>query len=77
MYYVQFFSRNLVGVLDEALGSDSIFCLDGRFNIDNMIIHAKERIEKLSRVQNYEFFEIRRGNLKHYQVLYRNFSQKC
>lgn len=71
--YVQFYDYKLDNTVDEALGSDSVFILDARNNLDTMINDAYERIEKLKNVQKYRHFQIREGDLKCYRVVYSTF----
>lgn len=57
----------------ELLGSDGVYILDGRNSINTMIKDSVLRIDKLKRVHEIVGFEIRKGNLKDYSVLYKNF----
>lgn len=50
--------------LKEGLGSDSVFILDGRNNLQNMIYDCRQRMKRLEKVQHYVHFEIRRGDLR-------------
>ena len=60
--YVQFLETKLDGSIDEALGSDGVFILDGRQNLDTQINDAYERLDKLKNVRPYYVgFEIRDG----------------
>lgn len=49
--YAQFLTKDLSGYLVEALGSDGVFILDGRNNVDTWKIDAMMRMHKLRNVQ--------------------------
>jgi hypothetical protein len=55
--------------LAEACGSDSVFILDGRLNIGNLIKSTKNRIKILKNIHEYTGFEIRSGSLRNYTIL--------
>ena len=51
-YYVQFLKVNGINEIDEMLGSDGVFILDGRNNMNTMINDSKKRINQLKNVQS-------------------------
>mgnify|MGYP000855241719 CR=1 FL=1 len=57
-YYVQFLNMDLNCEATEALGSDGVFILDGRHNLMNMAIKAKDIMERRSKIHNYIGFRI-------------------
>jgi len=44
-----------------ALGSDGVFILDGRNNLNTMIVDAKQRKEQLKNVKTFVGFKIMQG----------------
>lgn len=46
----------------EAMGSDSVFILDARNNLETMKFDAVKRMEQLKRVQDYIGFKIMKGD---------------
>ena len=69
--YVQFYvKQGDPPKMVEACGSDGVFVLDARNGLWTMEEDAKDRMRILWTVQKYEHFEIRRGNLKCYVVMY-------
>ena len=72
-YYVQFltlssgqkFSNGKIITVDkfpiEAMGSDSVFILDGRNSLNTMKIDAKKRIEQLKNIHSFIGFKIMKG----------------
>jgi len=56
----------------ELLGSEGVYILDGRNSIDTMIEDAFLRIERLKRVHEIIGFEIRKGDFRHYRVVYKS-----
>jgi hypothetical protein len=64
-YYVQFLKVNMAGEIDEQLGSDGIFILDGRNNLYTMIQAAFDRIHALRHVKKHiAGFDIMKGDLR-------------
>lgn len=60
--YAQFLTTDLSGKIVEALGSDGVFILDGRNNLETMNNDATERMNKLRKVQpHYIGYRIYRG----------------
>ncbi len=59
----------------DACGSDSVFRLDGRNNINNMIFDTEQRMNRLKNVQSYLFYDIVKGSKiqNNNQVLYKNY----
>ncbi len=57
-YYAQFKKRNLNGDLQDALGSDSVFILDGRLNLTHMQNDIATQLYRLRRVQQFDGFTI-------------------
>ena len=47
--------------LQDNLGSDSVFILDGRNNLATMIIDAKKQAQRLKNVAKIDAFEIHKG----------------
>ncbi len=45
----------------EAIGSDGVFILDGRNNLETMKIDAKKRIEQLKNIHTFIGFKIMKG----------------
>ncbi len=72
-YFVQFKETGLDGTLHDAMGSDGIFILDGRNNIQTMIQDAYNQMNRLRFVKKYQFFEIHRGDMKRSRIIYRNY----
>jgi len=65
-YHIQFFTKDLKGRIVEALGSDSVFILDGRNSINTMIQDGIAQANRLKAIQPYYIkFEVRQGNIKH------------
>ena len=61
--YAQFLTININGKLSETLGSDGVFILDGRNNINTWKVDAMVRMNQLSNVQpNYIGYRIYKGN---------------
>ncbi len=56
MRFVQFFNG-----AQEALGSDSVFPLDGRYSLPRCIEEARCQAWRLRQVQRYTHFQIRGG----------------
>jgi hypothetical protein len=76
MVYTQFFTTNLKGDIDTALGSDGVFILDGRNNLTNMIIDSNDRYKKMKRIHDdYIGYKIMKGNRfdDNNQILYTSF----
>lgn len=65
MIYAHFFKRYNDGVLRPILGSNGYQRLDGRKNIDNLVIDAK----RWAYIRGFDGFEIRRGDHNIYAVL--------
>ena len=51
-------------------GSDSIFVLDGRNNLETMVDDCKQYIDKKRKVTTFNGFTIYRGDLKSRTVIY-------
>lgn len=52
--------------MDEALGSDSVFILDGRNRLATWISDMRQQARRLSKVQpHYKGFKIMRGSILH------------
>ena len=67
-YFAEFFVDGV-----EQCGSDSVFILDGRNNIETMINDAYERMERLKPVQpHYNGFNICRGTFSKHTILHSN-----
>ena len=54
----------------ESLGSDGIFILDGRNNLETMIRDSVTRMKKLSKLHDYTGFKIMKGDLKRSTCIY-------
>ena len=59
--HVQFLEEKLNGLIDDALGSDGVFILDGRNSLETMKADATDRMNKLNTLHRYVGFSIRRG----------------
>ena len=55
--YIKFFDKDL----NECVGSDGVFILDGRNSLDTAINDAYERSDKMKGVQHFGGFQIRTG----------------
>ena len=55
--YIKFFDKDL----NECVGSDGVFILDGRNSLDTAINDAYERSDKMKDVQHFGGFQIRTG----------------
>ena len=75
MVYVQFKERKLNGIIDDVLGSDGVFILDGRNNLHTMIIDAEKRIISMSKIHTYEYYVIFSGSriADNNRILYKNY----
>ena len=60
--FIQFYTKNLAGETMEALGTDGVFILDGRNNLDTMIFDGQEQAYSLHRIHKYEGFKVIRGS---------------
>ncbi len=73
LYHAHFKEINCITKeLQEALGSDAIFTLDGRNNIETMIKDAEKRMFNLRKVKDYIGFNIYKGNLRERHFCYRS-----
>ncbi|MCF8008130.1 MAG: hypothetical protein K9K32_00060 [Halanaerobiales bacterium] len=70
MYYVQFFKEKNTGNLVSILGSDQNKKLDGRKNLENLKKQVKSIVKKLDNPY-IDAYEIRKGTLKDYSVLFK------
>jgi len=50
MIYIQFLIKNNKGKIDDLLGSDGVFKLDGRYTLQRHIVTAHERKEQLKNI---------------------------
>lgn len=55
----------------EACGSDGVFILDGRNNLDTMIDDAFSRMHTLRKVSRFSGFKIMRGDFKSSKCIYK------
>ena len=66
--YIQYFTKGVIsGEVIEACGSDGIKYIDGSLSLNNI------KIDALNNYRKYKHYEVRQGDFKHYNVLYRNF----
>lgn len=75
-YYIQFMRAGIgseTGQMVEPCGSDSVFILDGRNNLDTMINDGFERMRKLENVQNFAGFQVMKGNFKSAVSMYKTY----
>jgi len=62
-YYIQFIHYNTItDSMEEALGSDSVYPLDARLNLNSMIDEGHKQMQLLRSVQSYCGFKIMNGN---------------
>ena len=59
-YYIQYYDKKLNGEIDESLGSDGVFILDGRNNLNTMINDGYEQYNRIKKV---------RPGLSHFKVM--------
>lgn len=69
---------DIIPVLVDALGTDSILILDGRTTLDNMIQECTHYMYRMRKVQDYRGFIIYKGNkIKDgNQVIYKSLQMK-
>ena len=60
--FVQYYIKICTGELIEALGTDGVYILDGRNNIDTMRRDAEEYAYTLHNIHKYHGYMIMRGN---------------
>ena len=73
-YFAQFKHYDSNQELTDALGSDSVFKLDGRKTLENKVNDAYERLNVLSNTHpTWKYFEIRKGDLKRSHIIYKNY----
>ena len=66
--YIQYFTKGVMtGKLIEACGNDSIKYIDRRLSLNTI------KSDALNNYRKYKHYEIRQGDFKYYNVLYRNF----
>lgn len=72
-YHTQFLTRNNLGDVNEAMGSDGVFILDGRNGRDTMIQDSRAQLRRMRWVHpNYIGFLIKKGNsFREARVVYR------
>ena len=59
-YFAKFTEKGI-----EGLGSDSVFVLDGRCNIHQMILDATKQMLRLKAIKpNYDGFKIMKGDMR-------------
>jgi len=61
-YHVQFLDRQTNGKIYEACGSDGVYILDGRNNLNTMILDAKARAYMLRNIHKFVGFKIKHGD---------------
>ena len=57
--------------LQEILGSDGVFILDGRNDINTMINDCHDRIKRLKNIFTVNAFEIHRGDFRNSTIVYK------
>lgn len=69
-YFAQFYKLDLAGNISEALGSDSVYNLDGRLSCKSMALEAVQRNGRLRHLnKGYTGFSIRYGTYSHNRVV--------
>jgi len=68
--HARYLTKNSENKVAQALGSDSVFYLDGRNTISRQMSDAKKQMEKLSAIHPFWIgFELRRGDLRSSRVI--------
>ncbi len=61
-YHVQFLNLDLKGEVQDALGSDGVFILDGRNSLSTMEVDANKQFHRMNKhLHTYCGWEIRKG----------------
>ena len=63
-YYIQFLETKLDGNLDELLGTDGIYPIDGRLSLDNMKAQGIKRAKQLSGIKAIDGLRVMRGPIR-------------
>lgn len=59
--FIQFLTTNLEGEIVDQLGSDGVFILDGRNNLQNMINDGYTRDYELRKIYAFKGFKVKIG----------------
>jgi hypothetical protein len=69
-YFAQFYKLDLSGNISEALGSDSVYNLDGRLSRENMVLEAIQWNERLKHLnKRYTGFSVHYGTYTNNRVV--------
>lgn len=72
-YYTQFYTKNHNNKIIECLGSDGVFILDGRNNLNTMVADSIDRINVLKNIMPYIIgFSINKGDFKRSSIIYKS-----